>query len=226
MFAEAVEQYEVREIALDSDAAAVASLRRDVAATNIFLLGEQHGREETPCALYTLFRAIGFRALALEWEPVLAPVVTDFLASGRVDVPADVFPSFASGDGTLTAGHFALLARLRNERRLDQLILFDDTPTTFDGPWHERDARMAAYLIRERRPDLPTLVVTGGFHTVVDEQEGHPTLAVHVRAALGRVPTGRLSYDSRARPRFTRGPDATYVFELGDDSRGFVPALR
>jgi hypothetical protein len=224
MFEAAVRSYDVRQLGVDWDRDALADLRQEVIDTRLFLLGEAHDRHVTPQALYTLVHAVGFRALALEWEPVLEPVVQRFLGTNRIDVPSNLEPSFASGDGTLTAGHFALLRRLHDERRLERLILFDDTPTDFAGPWAERDERMAEYLLRERDPSLPTLAVAGGFHTLTAEQSDGAPLGGRVVDAIGPVPTGRLEY-ATGRTRFFRGDDDVYVFELPDDRRGFVPRL-
>ena len=224
MFEREVRSYEVRQLSVDWDEDALAALRHDVAAARLFLLGEAHGRYATPQALYTLFHTFGFRGLALEWEPVLEPVVQRFLGTNVIHVPDHLEASFASGDGTLTAGHFALLRRLHDERRLERLILFDDTPTDFAGPWVERDERMAGHLLRERDAALPTLVVAGGFHVLADEQSEGAPLGARVVDAIGRVPTGRLDY-ATGRTRFFRGGDGVYVLELPDDRRGFVPRL-
>jgi hypothetical protein len=224
MFEDAVASYDVRRLDVDWDEDALANLRREAADARIFLLGESHGRYATPQALYTLVHALGFRALALEWEPVLEPVVRRFLGTNSFDVPSHLEASFASGDGTLTAGHFALLRRLHDEGRLERLILFDDTPADFGGPWAERDRRMAEHLLRERDPSLATLAVAGAFHTITEEQSDGAPMGARIVQAVGHVPTGRLEYNTE-RARFLRGTDGVYVFQLADARPAFVPRL-
>ena len=224
MFEAALRSYDVGSLRVAWDEAALASVRRAVADSGVLLVGEVHGQQATPQALYALVHALGFRGLALEWEPVLEPIVERFLATGSVDIPPDLASSFGSGDGTLTAGHFALLRRLHAESRLDRLILFDDTPTEFGGPWAERDERMADYLLREFDPSVPTLVVAGAFHTLLEEQDDGAPMGARVVAAVGAVPRARLQYGGD-RARFSRAADGTYVLEVADARPAFVPRL-
>ena len=143
------------------DADAVAGASEGLASTGLFLLGEKHRQTQIPRAIYTLMRRLDIRGLALEWESELRPLVDAFLAE-RVD------PSVAlSEDGRITEGHFALLARLHDERRLERLVLMDETSRDWTGHWTERDAGMARRLLGERDPAVPTLVVAGGFHTTL-----------------------------------------------------------
>ncbi len=234
-FASAVTEYLVEELSTSFDEGAVASLADAVQTSGLFLLGERHSVAENPRVIYTVMRRLGFRALALEWEPALWPFVDRFLTSGALDlrgalhVPA--LGQLFCGDGRITAGHFAVLAQLRRERLVDRLILFDDTPRTFDGPWSVRDAAMAESLLRERDSSVPTLVVAGGLHTKLQsDRAGRPIGSVLARSVSG-IPEGRIDYPaprrkSRASARFYRDQDGSFVFSIPRSHPAVLPSLR
>jgi hypothetical protein len=197
----------IRELPAQFDEDALAAARSEAGSTGLFLLGEQHKQAETPAAIYTLMRRLDLRGLALEWESDLRPVVDAYLADG-----ADTSAAL-SEDGRVTEGHFALLARLQGEGRLERLILMDETSREWAGPWTERDAGMARTLLRERDPAIPTLVVAGRFHTTIGAE---PTMATLLERELAGVPNGVLEYATGARRegRFSRAPDGSFVFAL------------
>ncbi len=239
MFAQAVAVYVVEEIPFADEDGALARLRSHVARSRLLLVGEAHGAEQTPRAIYTLYRALGCRALALEWEPAMRPVVDGFLATGEIAVPDAAAPSFYGGAGTLTAGHFALLARLHDERMLDRLILLDDTPPTFNGHWTERSAVMAEALLRDRDDLVPTLAVVGAGHTKTEAGADGPPMGTHVRASVPAMAEARIDYcrgeishfGTKSLPeRAPRGPrlyldDGVYVLELPEARPAVVPRL-
>ena len=117
------------------------------------LAGEAHGFAETPNLLYTLVRRLGLRGLALEWAE---EEMHDLDLERLWQLPADA--EFFSGDGRITAGHFALIARLREEGRLDQLLLLDRVGSVSSA----RELGMAATLRREQR--VPMLAAVGAGH--------------------------------------------------------------
>ena len=195
------------------DPVAVADAREGLARTGLFLLGEQHKQRDTPRAIYTLMRRLDIRGLALEWESDLAPLVDAYLAE-RVDASAAL-----SEDGRIAEGHFAVLARLRDEGRLERLILMDETSREWTGHWAERDEGMAGKLLGERDPALPTLVVAGSFHTTlggVDE----PTMAVLVDREVPGVPNGVLEYavTTRREGRFGHDREGRFVLVLPSET--------
>lgn len=212
MFHEAVAAYPVHELRAQFDADAVADATEGLASTGLFLLGEQHQQRANPRAIYTLMRRLDIRGLALEWESDLGPLVNAYLAE-RVDASAAL-----SDDGRITAGHFALLARLRDERRLERLILMDETSREWAGHWTERDAGLARKLLRERDPAVPTLAVAGSFHTTLGGDD-EPTMAVLVERDIPGVPNGVLDYDASSgrEGRFSRDQDGRFVFALPGD---------
>jgi hypothetical protein len=214
VFQEAVAAYSVRELRVQFDAAAVADAKKGMASTGLFLLGERHNQTETPRAIYTLVRRLEIRGLALEWESDLRPLVDAYLAE-RVDASVAL-----SDDGRITEGHFALLARLCDERRLERLILMDETSREWTGHWTERDAGMARRLLGERDPAVPTLVVAGSFHTTLGGDD-EPTLAVLVEREVPGIPTGVLDYEttSEREGRFSRDPEGRFVFALPREAR-------
>lgn len=70
-----------------------------------------------------------------------------------------------SPDGRATAGHFALLEKLKDDGLLEALVCFDgETPT---ADWDTRDANMAKNIIANLA-DSTTLVVVGNLHTQVE----------------------------------------------------------
>ncbi len=143
----------------------------------------------------------------------LRPLVDAFLAE-RVD------PSVAlSEDGRITEGHFALLARLHDERRLERLVLMDETSRDWTGHWTERDAGMARRLLGERDPAVPTLVVAGGFHTTLGDDD-ELTMATLVDRSIPGVPNGVLDYATtpRREGRFSRDGTGRFVLALPSES--------
>lgn len=204
----------IRELPAQFEADALAAAKNEARSTGLFLLGEQHQQAETPAAIYTLMRRLDLRGLALEWESDLRPLVDAYFAEGA---GAD---AALSEDGRVTETHFALLARLRDEGRLERLILMDETSRDWSGPWTERDAGMARTLLRERDSLVPTLVVAGRFHTTIGS-DGEPTMATLVARELTGVPNGVLDYatDARREGRFSRARDGRFVFALPSDAR-------
>ena len=209
MFHRAVAEYSVHELRARFDADALAAAVDGAKSSGLFLLGERHNHPETPRAIYTLLRRLDFRSLALEWESDLRPVVDAYLAEG-----ADATEAL-SEDGRITEGHFAVLARLGAEGRLERLVLMDETSRDWSGDWTERDAGMTRTLLRERDPAQPMLVVAGAFHTTLGA-EGQPTLATLLDTEIPGVPRGLLDYpDGRQREgSFRRDRDGDFVFAL------------
>jgi hypothetical protein len=167
----------------------------------MLVVGEPHGVRETSSALYALATALDTRAVAFEWshEEMDVPV-QEFVRTGRFDfeqlwsLPASA--EFFCGDGRITAGHFALLQRLRDEDRLRQAIMFDRLDT--DPPpadWRVRDREMAERLLGEWDASLPLLVSTGAFHARLDVAAGE-TMATHLSRRLPGLQPVVLHYAS------------------------------
>jgi hypothetical protein len=196
-FAAAVAEHPFGDFTFDSEILARAAT--SVADAGLLVVGEPHGVRETPSVLYTLASALETRAVALEWshEEMEEPVQA-FLRSGSFDfdrlwmLPASA--EFFSGDGRITAGHFALLQRLHRERRLDQVIVFDrlDAEPPPDD-WQVRDQEMAARLLTGWDQRLPLLVLTGAFHAQLEAAEGE-TMAAHLARALTGLQPAMLDY--------------------------------
>lgn len=196
-FAHAVHTYRFNGLRLDS--AKVARARASLAEAGLFMLGEPHGVYETPSVVYALVAEIEARAVAFEWshEEMDEPVQR-FVQSGSFDfehlwtLPASA--EFFCGDGRITAGHFALLRRLREENRLDQVIVFDrlDPEPPPNDPFL-RDHEMAERLLREWDRRLPLLVVTGGFHAQRHVSEGE-TMAMHLARRRPELLSAMLDY--------------------------------
>ncbi len=163
-------------------------------------------------------------------ETDLEHSIQRFLAGEPLALP------FAPPDGRVTAGHFALLRQLRAEGVLEQLVLMDKTSNDWVGEWDERDAGMAEQLMRERRPELRTLIVSGGFHVRTAPQPDGRPLGERIAYAIPGVPTGQIRYvwvRGRSRPRigslrrtarFSRDRSGRFIFEVPRGRPGVLPA--
>jgi hypothetical protein len=186
-FADSIEAFLVEELPMEVDATAAARLRAKLEAGGPILVGERHGVEQNPLVAYTLMRRFDLRVLGLEWSTDLQPAVDAFLAGG----PLAVEPFTDSGDGRITAGHFAVLRSLRRARLLDRVVLFDPSP--WPATWSERDRGMAVRLLQETRR-TPALVMAGGLHTRLRRHRHGEPLGVHVAAARPGTIEVRLRY--------------------------------
>jgi hypothetical protein len=154
--------------------------------------------------------------------------VQDFLGNGHFDFERlwRLPPSaeFFCGDGRITTGHFALLQRLRDEGRLDHIIVFDRLdPEPHPGDWRLRDKEMAERLLAHWRDSVPLLLVTGASHAALDAQlepKGETMAALLARERAGLVPA-MLTYDNSA-PM----PPAPITFQLSEGTPACVPGLQ
>ena len=240
-FIEAVSTVSIEEIQTVFDEASVQGLVENLKSTKLFILGEMHGVKENADIIYTLFKKFGFRQLALEWEPALKDVAEKYAESGTLDF--DTIKD--SPDGRITAGHFALIKRLKSESMLEELVCFDGGSS---GPeWNARDAAMARNILANLASE-PTLVVAGNLHaktepiTVDDEpSEQHP-MGENVKKGIPEVASGAIEYltgqyhnygikefsassDEKVLPdaRFYRDDKGLYVFELPKAHAAIVP---
>lgn len=237
-FAAAVAEHPFPDFALDPDT--LARARATLERSGLLVIGEPHGVRETPSVLYALSVALGARAVAFEWsheeldEPVQA-----FLRGGSFDYDAlwslPAGGEFFSGDGRITAGHFALLERLRRESRLEQAIVYDRLDPEPAGDWAEqvrvREPAMAARLLAEWDRGLPLLVLTGAFHAQLEAEEGEP-FAAHLARSLPGLEPAMLDYRggrcrSRGELHDVSGPmpPAPIVFRLGEATPAVVPVV-
>jgi len=221
------------------DAGALARAASSVAATGLVVVGEPHGVRETPSLLYGLASALGTRAIALEWShEEMDEQVQCFLRNGSFDfdrlwsLPAS--SEFFCGDGRVTAGHFALLERLRSEERLDQVIAFDRLDPTRLENWEAqvqvREPEMAARLLTEWDRRLPLLVLTGAFHAQLQAPEGDP-MAAYLAHELPGLQPAMLDYASgycwsRGQLHDVSGPmpRAPIILPAGPATPAVVPA--
>lgn len=190
-FIEAINTDPVLEIETDFDENATRSLESELANAKLFMLGETHGVKENPDIIYTLFKKFGFRNLALEWEPPLKEKVQRFLNGETLD-----FESIKdSPDGRITARHFALLKKLKEEGLLEKFVCFDQGGSS----WDKRDENMAHNIIANLT-EAPTLVVAGNLHTKTEpitfenEETEHYPMGVQVKRNIPNVPSGRIEY--------------------------------
>jgi len=196
-FAAAVSAHRFDDFAFEREAIALA--RETLAETGLLVVGEPHGVRETPSVLYRLASLLGMRAVGFEWshEEMDEPV-QEFLRTGKFDFGNlwSLSPSaeFFCGDGRITAGHFALLQRLRAEGRLDQVIAFDRLdPEPLPDDSQVREQEMADRLLAERDEHLPLIVLTGASHAQLNAPEGE-TMAAHLARDLPGLLPAMLDY--------------------------------
>jgi len=224
---------------LDPPALAADALEHALAAvreSGMLVVGEPHGVRETPGVLYSLTTALDTHAVAFEWShEEMDPVVQELVRSGSLGLEAlwslGDSAEFFCGDGRITAGHFALLQRLRDEDRLGQVILFDRLdPEPAPPDWQVRDRQMAERLLQQwnRRDSL--LVLVGAFHAQLDVEEG-VTMTMHV---AGEVPLRPAMIEYAEGRCWSRGhlhdvggpmPSAPIAFRLPTATPAVVPAI-
>ncbi len=240
-FVEAIKNIEIGEIDTEFDERSVESLVSELGKAKLLLLGETHGVKENADIIYTLFKKFGFKKLALEWNKELQEQAEKFLQTGELNFEAIK----DSPDGRITAGHFALLKKLKDEGLLEALVCFDgETPS---ADWDTRDANMAKNIIANLT-DGTTLVVAGNLHTQVEsitfegEKEEHHPMGENVKKQIPDVPSGKIKYltgqfhnygtrDFREKPegvklpkaRFYKSDDGVYSFELPEAHVAIVP---
>ena len=241
-FVEAISSVSIAEIPTEFDESASQNLATDLEKTNLLILGEMHGVKENADIIYTLFKRFGFRNLALEWEPELKDVVEKFLTSGELDFDAVK----DSPDGRITAGHFALIKKLKSEGLLEYITCFDEG--SGGGDWNKRDETMAKNILANLSGS-PTLVVAGNLHakteemTFDDEPDIHHPMGENVKKEIPDVPSGGIEYltgkfynygpkefrklaEGEELPsvaRFYRKEDGLYTFEIPEAHLATVP---
>jgi hypothetical protein len=196
--ARAVAQFEVTGLDVTFEHAALGAAQRSVEDSGLLLLGEVHGVRENPLIALALMNELNMTGLALEWPSELAPLVSAFLADGRL--PDN--PMLWGGDGRLTTGHLAVLRELVRTGQLENLTLFDGWS---DVGWSLREASMSERILMADLPDRGTLVIAGNMHTPMTET----TLGLPLGARLAEKRPGvrevQIRYGSggfyNARPR-------------------------
>lgn len=240
-FMKAIESAEIKEIEVDFEEQGVNALNGELSVAKLFLLGETHGVKENPDIIYTLFRKFGFKQLALEWDKKLQEPVEKFLETGELD-----FETIQSSpDGRITAEHFALLKKLKDEGLLESVVCFDEEPPS--GEWDARDINMAKNIIANLSNGT-TLVIAGKLHTEVapitldDEKGEHHPMGENVKKQISDVPSGKIKYVTGQfhnfgtqefepksenmelpKAKFYKSADGLYVFELPEAHPAVVP---
>ena len=239
-FLEAISAISIEGIPTIFDELAVQKLANNLESTRLFILGEMHGVKENVNVIYTLFKKFGFRRLALEWEPGLKDVIERFLESGELDF--DMIKD--SSDGRITAGHLALIKKLKSEGILEQLVCFDEGS---GAEWNKRDSNMAKNILASLS-DNPTLAVAGNLHakmepmTFDDESDQQHPMGEDVKKRISTISSGKIEYltgqfhnfgtqefgkfpegESLPEAKFYQDEGGLYIFELPEAHIATVP---
>ncbi len=240
-FIEAIAVTSIKEIPAIFSEMDTEDLMSSLKSTKALLLGEVHGVKENVDVIYTLFKRFGFRNLALEWRPELKGVTEKFLESGELDFNAIQ----ESPDGRISAGHFALLQKLKTEGILEGVVCYDGGAEV--QGWNARDEAMAKNIL-DSLSDTPTLIVAGNFHARTesfsfDEEAGekHP-MGENIKNVIPSIAAGRIAYrsgyyhnfgtkeftplsegESSSGPKFYRDENEVYIFELVEAHAAIVP---
>jgi len=239
-FVEEISTVAIEEIPTEFDEGASYSIEKKLAQSKLFVLGEMHGVKENVDVMYTLFKHYGFRQLALEWKPALQIIAEKYLETEEIDFAAIQ----DSPDGRITAGHFALIKKLKDEGLLDKLICFNEG--SGGGSWDVRDMAMKKQLLTNHG-DVLTLAVAGRLHaksgpvTFEDESGEHHPLGELVKNEVPETAFGRIEYRSGqyhnyginsfdtegsksiSSARFYQDNDGTYVYEVPEAHAAVVP---
>jgi hypothetical protein len=104
-----------------------------------------------------------------------------------------------SPDGRITAGHFALIKKLREEDLLENIICFDQGSMGLG--WDARDDNMAKNILANlSNLNILTLAVAGNLHTKVEqvmfkgESEAHHPMGERVKEKIPDIATGQIKY--------------------------------
>jgi len=239
-FIEAIQNIEISEIDTEFDKESAENLVSELAKSKLLLLGEMHGVKENADIIYTLFKKFGFRQLALEWEPELQDVADKFLESGELDFNTNVIKD--SPDGRITAGHFALIKKLKAEGMLERLVCFNESSR---AGWDEHDVNMAKNIL-VNLSDLPMLAVAGRLHTetkpITFGGSKHHPMGENVKKQISNVPSGKIEYlngqyhnygtnnfeekpkgAQSSKARFYKSDNDIYSFELPEAHVAIVP---
>lgn len=234
-FRAAVDAYRFDGVVLP--AAVAADVRAGLDESGVVVVGEPHGVHETPAVVLAVAEAADADGIALEWSHeemggLLHRAVTDgtLELDGLWSLPptAEAF----CGDGRITAGHFAMLQRLRELGRLRQAIAFDQLdPESERASPLDRDRELADRLLAEWDGTTRLLVVTGAAHARLDAGAGE-TMATIIRRTLPRLRTAMIAY--AAGTGWFRGsydlprpmPDAPIRIDVPAGSPAVVPRSR
>jgi hypothetical protein len=176
-FRAAVEAFAVQPLGLTAQPAALAEARRSLDTTGLVLMGEVHGVRQNPLLIRDLVHLLDINVVALEWPVELGATLAEYTRQGRL---AD-HPLLWVGDGRVTAGHFAVLRALAEDRGV-RVVLFDNASYRSTLSWSEMDAAMSRRLLRETAPSDRTLVVAGNAHTPTQQSDFGIPLGAHLAA--------------------------------------------
>ena len=240
-FIEQVKNFKIKEINTTFNENSVRELISKLNETKLFLLGETHGVKENVNIIYTLFKKFGFKVLALEWDKKLQIEVENFLQTGKFNFKAIQ----NSSDGRITAGHFALLKKLKAEKLLEKVVCFDEQVQS--GNWDDRDKSMAEnIMINISKSKM--IAVAGNFHTKLEpiffDGKTHHPLGENIKNQIPNVPSGLIQYltgqyynygiknfknehksKKFSNSRFYKSNEGIYTFELNIAHTATVPNL-
>ncbi|TMR09541.1 hypothetical protein ETD86_43095 [Nonomuraea turkmeniaca] len=212
----AVAEFDTDDYELAVEPAALDRAERSLDESGLLLLGELHGVRENPLIILALMRLLGLTNLALEWPRELAPQLDLYLADGT----GLNHPWWWFGEGTVTAGHLAVLKKIDGVR----VTLFDEVMRA--GDWSERDASMARRVLAANVE--PALVVTGNAHTLTSPTDLGMSMGACLAAERPSLESVRIDYGTGSfynlEPRHVQAPCAALgVPEFGEATVPHLP---
>ena len=173
----------------------VMELQSQIAAKNLFGIGEVHGVKDNVDLYVTIFEKFNFEAIALEYPVDCAGDLTSFLETGQY--PTHWFFQEIN-DGRFSLEMLSALKRLYNKGLLKKIICYDRRKNT--TTWNQRDEDYASAFMEQYEPTLRTLIVGGGYHiktepfkSEFEKGELYP-MCYHLQLELGNFPTACCVY--------------------------------
>jgi hypothetical protein len=213
---------------------------QELKQSNIFILGETHGVKENADIIYTLFKLFDFKNLALEWGSEVKEVVDTYIKTQSFSF--ELIKDHA--DGRVTAEHFAVIKKLKEEGLLEEIIYFDSQSQSND--WNTRDKNMAQNILNFKYSN-PTLIMTGNLHARTEAfihksatEKLHP-MGEHLKNRLSDILFGKIKYTGgqyynfgvhdfgkintvgNDHTKFYKNEDNLYIFEIPEAHPAIAP---
>jgi hypothetical protein len=236
-FINEINNFNIEEI--ETNFECIDEFRLELSKSNIFLLGEMHGVKENVNIIYTIFKKFWFKQLALEWDEKMQLAIIFFLKTWKIDFKLIK----NSSDGRITAWHFALLKKLKDDWLLESLICFDINKHQND--WNNRDFNMASNILKKLL-GKKCLIVAWNLHTRVkwfeESNYNYHPMWEHISNRFPYIISWEIKYNSgkysnywiknfteklekniSLKPTFYKSNEKFYTYEISNVSEALIP---